>query len=49
MLWMIALVILVLWLLGVLASIGGAAIHFLLVLAVIVFLAHLLTSRSSVE
>jgi hypothetical protein len=45
MLWTILAVILVLWLLGLLGSVGGAAIHLLLVLAAIVLLAQLLTGR----
>ena len=45
MLWTILAVILVLWLLGFIGSIGGAAIHLLLVLAAIVLLAQLLTGR----
>jgi hypothetical protein len=45
MLWTILAVILVLWLLGFLGSVGGAAIHLLLVLAAIVLLAQLLTGR----
>jgi Family of unknown function (DUF5670) len=47
MLWLILVVILALWLLGFIGSIGGAAIHLLLVLAAIVLLAQLLSGRSS--
>jgi hypothetical protein len=47
MLWTILAILLVLWLLGVVASVGGAFIHLLLVLAIVVFLAQLLTNRSS--
>jgi hypothetical protein len=47
MLWTILVIILVLWLLGFIGSIGGAAVHLLLVLAVIVLLAQLLGGRSS--
>jgi hypothetical protein len=45
MLWTILAVILILWLLGFLGSVGGAAIHLLLVLAAIVLVAQLLTGR----
>ena len=48
MLWTIIVVLFVLWALGLLASVGGAAIHLLLVLAVIVLAAQLLQGRSSV-
>src|SRR5512147_744057 len=47
MLWTILVVILALWLLGFIGSIGGAAIHLLLVLAGIVLIAQLLNGRSS--
>jgi hypothetical protein len=47
MLWTILAILLVLWLLGVIGSVGGAFIHLLLVLAIVVFIAQLLTSRSS--
>ncbi len=45
MLWTIIGILLVLWLLGLVTSIGGAFIHALLVIAVIVFLAQVLTGR----
>ena len=48
MLWTILVILLALWLLGLVASVGGAFIHLLLVLAVIVFAAQLLTGRRSV-
>jgi hypothetical protein len=47
MLWTILLILLVLWLLGVIGSIGGGFIHLLLVLAIVVFVAQLLTGRNS--
>ena len=47
MLWTILVVILALWLLGFIGSIGGAAIHLLLVIAAIVLLAQLLGNRST--
>ncbi len=48
MLWFIILVLLALWLLGFLAHIGGALIHLLLVIAVIVFIVNLLRGRTAV-
>ena len=39
MLYTILVVLLVLWLLGLVSSVGGAAIHLLLVLAVVVHIA----------
>ncbi len=48
MLWTIVGVLLVLWLLGLVANIGGALIHVLLVVAVVVFLFNLITRRTRV-
>ena len=48
MLWTILAVLVVLWLLGFLAGIGGSLIHFLLVVAVIVFVAQILSGRRTV-
>jgi hypothetical protein len=45
MIWTILAVLVVLWLLGLVANIGGGLIHLLLVLAVIVFIANMLSSR----
>lgn len=45
MLWTILVVLLVLWALGLLASVGGAAIHLLLVVALIVLVVQLLSGR----
>ena len=45
MLWTIAVILLVLWLLGFAIHIGGALIHILLVLAIIVGLIQLFTGR----
>ncbi len=45
MLWSIIVILFVLWLIGLLAHIGGALIHLLLVAAVVVFLINLLTGR----
>jgi hypothetical protein len=45
MLWTIAVVLLVLWLLGFAIHIGGGLIHILLVVAVVVVLVQLFTGR----
>ncbi|GGH97185.1 lmo0937 family membrane protein [Arthrobacter liuii] len=47
LLW-IAIIIAVLWLLGLLANIGGGLIHILLVVAVIVLIIHFVQGRSRV-
>jgi uncharacterized protein DUF5670 len=48
MLWTVLAVLVVLWLLGLLANIGGGLIHLLLVVAVIVFIAQMLSGRRTV-
>jgi hypothetical protein len=48
MLWTIIAVLLILWLLGFSFSIGGSLIHLLLVVAVVVFVANLLSGRRGV-
>jgi Family of unknown function (DUF5670) len=48
MLWTIALILLVLWALGFTAHVGGALIHALLVIALVVFVLQLLTGRRAV-
>lgn len=48
MLWTILVVLLVLWLLGLVAHIGGAFIHLLLVVALVVFIINLLSGRRTV-
>ncbi len=49
MLWAIVLILLALWLLGFfVVHLGGALIHILLVLAVVVIIANLLRGRSAV-
>lgn len=45
MLWTIIAILLVLWLVGLLAHVGGSLIHLLLVVALIVFVINLLTGR----
>jgi len=47
-LWTILVILLVLWLLGLVANIGGGLIHLLLVIAIIVFVAQLITGRRAV-
>lgn len=48
MLYTIVAVLVVLWLLGLIAHIGGALIHLLLVAAVIVFVWNLIAGRKAV-
>jgi hypothetical protein len=48
MLWTIIVVLFVLWLIGLIAHIGGGLIHLLLVVALIVFVINLLTGRRTV-
>jgi hypothetical protein len=45
MLWTIIGILFVLWLLGLVANVGGGLIHLLLVVAVVVFLINLITGR----
>ncbi len=47
MIWTIITILFVLWVLGLVAHIGGALIHILLVLAVIGFIYNLITRRST--
>jgi hypothetical protein len=46
MIWTLVVILAVLWLLGVIASIGGALIHILLAVAVVVAVAGLLRRRT---
>lgn len=48
MLWTIAVILIVLWLLGVVVHIGGSLIHLLLVVALIVGLIQLFSGRRAV-
>ncbi len=48
LLWTIVVILFVLWLLGFLLHFGGALIHLLLVIAVIVLIVNLLTGRKTV-
>ena len=48
MLWTLVLILIVLWLLGLLVHIGGALIHLLLVIAVIVVLVRIIQGRRPV-
>ena len=45
MLWTLIVLLLAFWALGLIAHVGGALIHVLLVIAVIVFVVNLLTGR----
>jgi len=47
-LWTIITVLFVLWLVGLVANIGGGLIHLLLVVAVVLFLINLFTGRRMV-
>jgi hypothetical protein len=48
MLWGLIVLLLVLWLLGLVGSVGGAFIHLLLVVAAIVLVAELVSGRRTV-
>jgi uncharacterized protein DUF5670 len=48
MLWTILVILLVLWLLGFLAHIGGGMIHLLLVVAAVVLIINLVSGRRTV-
>ncbi|HEY0321895.1 MAG TPA: lmo0937 family membrane protein [Pyrinomonadaceae bacterium] len=48
MLWTILVVLLVLWLIGFVANIGGGLIHLILVVALVIFVINLLTGRRTV-
>lgn len=48
MLWTIALVLVILWLLGFLGHVGGGLVHLLLVFAVIVVLIRVIQGRRPV-
>jgi hypothetical protein len=45
MLWTIVVILVVLWLLGLVANIGGGLVHLLLVIALIVIAVNLLQGR----
>jgi hypothetical protein len=47
MLWTIAVILVVLWLLGFAVHVGGGLIHLLLVIAVVVVIFQLITGRRS--
>ena len=48
MIWTIIGILVLLWLVGLLANIGGGLIHILLVIALVVFIWNLITGRSNV-
>ena len=47
-LWLIIVVILILWLIGLLANIAGGFIHLLLIVALAILIYNLITSRRAV-
>ena len=49
MLWTIIAILFALWLLGLIANVGGGLIHLLLVVALVVFVVNLLTGRRTVS
>jgi hypothetical protein len=48
MLWTILVIILILWLVGFLAQVGGGFVHLLLLVALIVLILQLVTGRRTV-
>ena len=48
MLWTIVAIVLVLWLLGFIGSVGGGLIHLLLVVAAVVLLIQIISGRRTV-
>jgi uncharacterized protein DUF5670 len=48
MLWTLLMIVLILWALGAVASVGGGLIHLLLLVAGIIFIAQLLSGRRTV-
>ena len=49
MLWTLIVILLALWVLGLIGSIGGGAIHALLLVAGIIFVAQLISGRRTVS
>ena len=47
-LWMVLVIVVVLWLIGLIANIGGGLIHLLLVVAAIIIIYNLLVGRRTV-
>jgi hypothetical protein len=48
MLMTIAIILAILWLLGLIAHVGGALIHLILIIALVVFVFHFITGRKKV-
>lgn len=46
MIWTIVIILVILWALGLIGSIGGSLIHLLLVIALIIIVYRLITGRS---
>jgi hypothetical protein len=47
MLWTVLILLLILWILGLLTNVGGALIHALLVVVLVIFVINLLAARRS--
>ena len=47
MLWVVLMVILVLWLIGVMADVAGGLIHLLLVVALVILIINLIRGRGA--
>jgi hypothetical protein len=47
LLWTVLVVLVVLWLIGLVANVGGGLIHVLLVIAAIILIYNLITGRST--
>ena len=48
LLWLVIVALVVLWLIGLVANVGGGLIHVLLVIALVVIVVNLLTGRRAV-
>lgn len=48
LLWTVLVIVVVLWLIGLVANIGGGLIHILLVIGAIILIYNLITGRSTV-
>jgi hypothetical protein len=47
-LWTILVIVLVIWLIGLIANIGGGLIHLLLIVALVILVFNLITGRRAV-
>ena len=48
MLWTVIVVLIVLWLVGLIGHVGGGLVHILLIVALVVFIYNMITSRRAV-